>query len=815
VIRALVIVVVAALVVLVVVLHHLLFRRPLPRIAGTVTLAGLRAPVRITRDRYGVPHIDAESLEDAAFGLGFAHAQDRGWQMELNRRVASGRLAEIAGTEGLAADRLVRRVGLRRAAAAEAAALEGEGRRCLEAYAAGVTAVLCGGQPRPLELLLLRINPEPWTPADSLAVLRLVSMGLALDWDIELQRLQLLQALGPERAAALDIAYPEANPTVLAATAAAAPAPAGSAVRQMYAEASRWLPSGSHAAASNSWVVDGSVTATGRPMLCNDPHLPPTVPSIWYEAHLRAGDGEAAGVTFAGLPFVVIGHNQRIAWGFTNSFADVQDLVIEEFDDVTGQRHRTEDGWEASTVHIETIRVKGGADVVEEVVETRHGPVIDRFEVDGVHRGLALSWSALHPGRTVDAALDLLRAATWDEFRGAINRLDVAPQNAVYADVDGHVGYVLGGRIPVRRGAPSRLPVAGWSGDAMVVRHLGPDEVPQVLDPPEHVIVTANNRVVGAAFPHHISFDWMNGYRAQRLEQLLRGRTGMTPELMAATQLDIVCLPAREVVELLGGVSCSEPLAEEARQGLRAWGGVMDPAAAEPLVYEAFLRCLAQRALEPTCGPAWRLLAGEMSHPVFDYAGNVTGRLTPWLLQRWRDGDSSVLAPGDSWEGVAAEALERAVADLRRDAGPPRRWEWGRIHAIRLSHVLSQRSRLLGVLLDAGRVEIGGDTDTVLQTASIPGRDWSTRGWAPSWRQILDVGSWDDCTGIHLPGQSGHPGSRHHRDMVEGWRRNRQHPLAWSRGAVEEAAVARLLLQPLLADQGAGEAEGGQARAAA
>ena len=814
-IRVLLIVVVAVLVVAVVVLHHLLFRRPLPRIAGTITLAGLRAPVRITRDRVGVPHIDAESLEDAAFGLGFVHAQDRGWQLELNRRVASGRLAEIAGAEGLAADRLVRRVGLRRAAVAEAAALDGEGRRCLEAYSAGVSAVLCGGQPRPLELLLLRVRPEPWTPADSLCVLRLVSMGLALDWDIELQRLQLLQALGPERAAALDIAYPEANPTILAATAAAAPAPAGQGVTRMYAEAARWLPSGSHAAASNSWVVDGTATATGRPLLCNDPHLPPTVPSIWYEAHLRAGEDEAAGVTFAGLPFVVIGHNQRVAWGFTNSFADVQDLVIEEFDDASGRRHRTEDGWEPTTVHSETIRVKGGADVVEEVLETRHGPVVDRFEVDGVHRGLALSWSALQPGSTVDAALGLLRATGWEEFRAALNQLDVAPQNAVYADVDGHIGYVLGGRIPVRRGAPSRLPVAGWTGDAMVVRYLGPDEVPQVLDPPEHLLVTANNRVVGAGFPHHISFDWMNGYRAQRLEQLLRGRTAMTPELMAATQLDVVCLPAREVVELLAGVTCSEPFAEEARQGLRAWAGVMDPAAAEPLVYEAFLRRLAQGALEPICGPAWRLLAGEMSHPVFDYAGNVTGRLTPWLLQRWRDRDSSVLGPGDTWEGVAAQALERAVADLRREVGPPRRWRWGRVHAVRLSHVLSQRSRVLGVLLDAGRVEVGGDTDTVLQTASIPGRDWATRGWAPSWRQILDVGAWDDCTGIHLPGQSGHPGSRHHRDMVDGWRRNRQHPLAWSRRAVEEAAAARLLLRPLLAGEGAGEGEDGQARAAA
>ena len=787
--------VVAVLIVAAAAGHHLLYRRPLPRIRGTVTLAGVSAPVRITRDSFGVPHIDAESIADAAFALGFVHAQDRGWQLELSRRVAMGRIAEFAGPDGLAADRFVRRLGLYRAAQAEERTLGGQARAVLDAYAAGVNAVLCEGlQPRPAELVLLGIRPEPWRPAHSLAYARVLSLGLALDMDMELQRLQLLRALGPDLAAQVDLAYPDANPTILAETAALVGG-AGDEARGMFAEAARWLGTGGHAAASNSWVVDGSVTATGRPMLCNDPHLPPSVPSIWYEAHYRAGDDcEAAGVTFPGLPFVVIGHNRRIAWGFTNSFADCQDLVIEEFDSAQGQRYRTEDGWRDCHAVLERIAVKGAGEVVETCLETRHGPVLERFETGGSHRGLALQWTSLNGGGAAAGFLALQRAGGWDEFRRALNAVDGPSQNAVYADVDGHVGYFLSGHVPRRRRPASRLPVPGWDGTALWDGHLGVDEVPQVLDPPEHVVVTANNRIVGPGFPHHVAFDYMNGYRALRLERLLRGRTDMNMSFMAATQMDVVCPPAVELASLLAGVRC-EGLAEEARQGLCAWDGVMDAAAAEPCVYEAFMRRLAEHALSSRLGESWRLLAGEMSHPVFGHAGNVTGRLTPWLLARWRADDRGLLADGETWESVAARAMGDAVADLRRTAGPPRRWRWGRLHQLPLQHPLSAR-RPLGVLFDAGRIEVGGDTDTVLQTAFVPGEPYRTRAWAPSWRQILDVGEWDACTGVHLPGQSGHPGSRHHRDLRERWRRNDQHPLHWSADAVAADARAVLVLQP-------------------
>jgi penicillin amidase len=775
-----------------------LFRRPLPLVSGTITVPSLHAPVRVVRDGRSVPHVQATTMEDAAFAMGYVHAQERTWQMEFNRRVASGRVSEFAGDEGLPADRFMRRLGLLRVAEEEVRQLDDEARRMLDAYAAGVNAVWSSGHPLPVELKLLRLKPEPWRPAHSLVLAKLLNLGLALNMDHELRRFELLRRLGPEKAAQLDFAYVDTNPTVLGDAARAAAAAGGDAL-ELFREASRWIPAGTAGAASNSWVVDGTMTATGRPMLCNDPHLPPSAPSIWYQAHITAGDDfETTGVTLAGLPFPIIGHNRRIAWGYTNSFADVQDLVIEELSDRGGRQYRTEKGMADAEVRQERITVKGKPeDVVEEVVVTRHGPLIDRYEdrAAGVWRGLALQWTALSPGKAAQSLLDLQRAEDWESFKQAYVPLDGPSQNVVYADVDGHIGYLLSGRIPVRRRPVTGLPVPGWTGDALWQRHLSIDEVPQALDPPEHLVITANNRVVGRDFPHYIANDYMNGYRALRLRELLAGRTGLNMSDMAETQLDLVCPPAREVAQLLREVSCNDPFAEEARRSLADWDGVLDPEAAEPCVYEAFMRRLTQHALEPLCGEHWRLAAGELPHAVFGFAGNLVGAVTPHLLRRWRDGDVSWFPEGTTWQQVAAHAMDDAVADLRRGVGRPRRWRWGKLHSLPIEHVLGRR-KPLNLFFNAGVIEVGGDTDTVLQTAYISADPYRTRGWAPSWRQIIDVGNWDACTGIHFPGQSGHPGSRHYRDMVGDWTRNTQQPLAWSAEAVAAVARSTLVLTP-------------------
>ncbi len=392
-------IVVAALVLAALVAATVVVRRRLPVARGTLTVVGLQAPVTVVRDRVGVAHVDAASMEDAAFAMGVVHAQERLWQLDLTRRVASGRISEIAGPDGLTADRFLRRVGLRRIAEEEAGLLEGETRTMLEAYAAGINAIIDSGRRLPMEFALLRTRPERWRPVDSIACAKLLALGLSLNWDSELQRLRLVQEVGAETAARLNLVYPESNPTILAATVAHAPAGTGAELLAMYQATARWLPSS--VGASNAWAVAPRRSATGRAILCNDPHLEPSLPSVWFAAHVRAGDDfESTGVTFAGQPFPIIGHNRRVAWGYTNSFADCQDLVIEQFDAPAGNRFRTEAGWAETRVVREVIRVKDRPDAVEEVLITRHGPVVERCDdvVAGRWLGLALQWTALTPG---------------------------------------------------------------------------------------------------------------------------------------------------------------------------------------------------------------------------------------------------------------------------------------------------------------------------------------------------------------------------------------------------------------------------------
>ena len=772
----------------------------LPRVRGRLEVTGVSAPVTVARDRVGVPHVDAGSMPDAAFAMGVVHAQDRLWQMELSRRVAAGRVSEFAGPEGLPIDRFMRRLGLQRVAQEEARLLVGDVRQMLESYAAGVNSVISGGRKLPLEFRTLKLEPQPWRPVHSLAAAKLLALGLSLNWDNELQRLDLLRAIGPERAAKLDLVYPDANPTILASTASAA---GGGGYRDgvlaMFLETARWVPAAG--GGSNSWVVAGTRTATGRPILCNDPHLVPGMPSIWYAAHIHAGDDfESTGVTLPGLPFVLIGHNRRVAWGFTNSFADCQDLVIEEFDNPAGERYRTERGFERTRLQREIIHVKDASDEVEEVVITRHGPVVERIEdpARDVWRGLALQWTALTPGGSPETMLKLQRAGDWQSFRSAFGHLDAPSQNVVYADVDGHIGYLLCGRVPVRRRRPSGLPVQGWTGDALWLRFLNENEMPYMLDPPEQAIVTANNRITGSQFPHYIGSDFMNGYRALRIAELLR-EPAMDLGYMARMQMDVVCPPARQVVRLLSGMTCAEPNAERLRRRLVQWDASMSTELTEPTIYESFMHHLAEHALRPVCGDAWRIVAGiDLTHPVFEYPGNLAGRLTPALLDRWQRGDHTLLG-GATWPSVATAALTDTWADLRGRYGRrSKRWRWGRVHALALTHSFG-RGRMGRLIFNAGTIPIGGNVDTILATAHMPSEPFATRLLAPSWRQVLDVGNWDACSGVHLPGQSGQPGSRHYKDLRGPWRKNHQFPLLWSPQLVERNARTRLVMVPALA----------------
>lgn len=769
----------------------------LPRIHGALSVDGIGAPVTIERDSNGVPHIDATSMADAAFAMGVVHAQDRLWQMEYSRRVASGRVSELAGPEAAGLDHFMRRLGLHRVAAEEARRTEGEAQLMLERYAAGVNSVIESGRKLPLEFRILGLQPEPWTPAHSVAIVKLLALGLGMNWDAEMQRLRLVQALGPERAAQLEIVYPEANPTTLAAAAPSGWSTNGSgSVMAGFAEAARWVPS--MRGASNAWVIAGSRSATGRPLLGNDPHMAPSVPAAWYAAHVRAGtDFESTGVAPPGVPFTLTGHNRRCAWGLTNSFADCQDLVIEEFDGPAAKRFRTPRGFEPTRLVREVIHVRGGSDELEEVTITRHGPVVERIgDLErNVWRGLSLQWTALTPGTFAHGLLQLQRAGDWPSFRSAMFTLDAPSMNGVYADVDGHIGFTVGGRIPMRRKRPTGVPAPGWTDEALWSRFLSPHDMPSVLDPNDGRIVTANNRIVDDHDPRYIATDYMNGYRAARIEEMLEA-VEIDAGHIARMQLDVSSPPARLVARLLRGFTCSSAVAERLRQRLASWDGSMTPSAIEPTIYAAFMRRLAEHSLRPFCGEAWPLAAGfDLAHPVFDYPAALISRMTPELLARWQSGDDKMLR-GGTWAQTASDALDDTWHDLGDLLGRRmRRWQWGRAHSLQLEHPFSRR-RSLGFFFRRRDVRLGGDADTVMATSSSPSDPFHTRLTAPTWRHVMDVGNWDSCTGVLLPGQSGQPGSRHYDDLVERWSVNRQFRLHWSRDQVSRHARNTLTLTP-------------------
>ena len=652
-------------------------------------------------------HVDAESMEDAAFAMGVVHAQERLWQLDLTRRVASGRVSEIAGADGLAADRYLRRVGLGRIADEEADLLDGDARTMLEAYAAGVNSVIGSGRRLPVEFSLLRLRPEPWRPADSIACAKLLALGLSLNWDSEVQRLRLLREVGPDTAARLELVYPETNPTILAATVTSPGPRAGEALLALYQEAAHWLPTAF--GASNAWAVAPSRTSTGRPMLCNDPHLEPSVPSVWFAAHVRAGDDfETTGVTLPGQPFPIIGHNRRIAWGYTNSFVDSQDLVVEQFDAPAGNRYRTEGGWVQSRIAREVIHVKDRPDEVEEVVITRHGPVVERCDDVSTGRwlGLALQWTALTPACAAQSVLNLQRASDWTSFRKAFATPRRAlAERGVRRRRRSH-RLLLQRPHPGAAAPPVRAPRSGVGGGRALAALSQRRRGPPVVRPRDGLVITANNRIVGDSYPLYIAHDYMAGYRARRLEELL-GRDQMDTAYMRTVQMDLVSPPAAQVAALLEGVTCTVELAETIRRRLIAWDGRMAPDRIEPTVYEAFMRRLAEHAFRPLCGDAWGIAAGfDLGPPLFEYPGNLTGRVTPMLVERWEAGDEAIFDGLTTWEEVAADALEDAVADLRATLGGQRHWRWGRVHRMPLRHPLAVR-RLLRPLLNAPTSESG------------------------------------------------------------------------------------------------------------
>ncbi len=504
--------------------YYVLMRRPLPKTRGTLRLTDLHEPVEIVTDHYGVPHIYAHNEDDLYLAQGYVHAQYRLWQMELNRRVGSGRLSEIFGELTIEADRFARRLGLHRAAAASMQAQTPHATRILRAYTRGVNAFMSSHRNNlPVEFTLLRLNPEPWQPSDSLQWGKMIGWNLGGNWETEIVRARLVAKLGPARAALLETGYDPAHPLIIPPGVAYSGANLG--MLEQY-EALKQLSGFGLLGGSNNWVVDGTMTTTGAPILCNDPHLGQAAPSIWFECHLVAGDHDVVGASFPGAPGIVIGHNRHVAWGVTNAVSDVEDLYIEKFNPENPHQYEFLGRWEEAQIYREEIKVKGRSEpVIEEVRVTRHGPILTSIQGSldsqngdqSAELPLALRWTGLEQHSLVDAIEKMALATDIDEFRSALRDWDVPAQNFVFADTHGNIGYLMAGAIPTRARGQALLPSPGWNGEYEWTGLIPFGELPQTINPPQHFIVTANNRVIDDSYPHYITHEWLNGYRAQRI----------------------------------------------------------------------------------------------------------------------------------------------------------------------------------------------------------------------------------------------------------------------------------------------------------
>jgi penicillin G amidase len=758
-------------------------RDDLARLDGKIVLAGLRAPVEVVRDRFGVPHIRAASEDDLFFAQGFVQAQDRLFQMEIWRRTTQGRLAELLGPEYVEQDRLTRLVT--RFAGdpdVEWSSYDPAAERIAERFVAGINAFVDGlGGRRPLEFELAGLELEHWSHLDLLA--RAEAFGMSGNAVSEVTRARLMQALGPDLARRL-------KPTDPPIAVVPPPGLDLSAIDAGLQGALDLIGAGPRFGApekkpgagyddagdgdgSNNWVVHGSRTASGQPLVANDPHRALDHPSLRYLVHLTAPGFNVIGAVVPWFPGVAIGHNDRVAWGLTIFALDAQDLFVEEIDAKDRNRYRVGDGFLPLRVEREAVRVRGSPSLEVELRFSRHGPIV--YEDAGRHLAYALRWTGSEPGTAgYLAGLALDRARGGKDFREALRRWKMPGENFVYADVDGNIGYQAAGLAPVRRKGTGLLPAPGGSGEYDWVGFRRLEELPNAWNPAEGFLATSNNNTLQPGGPV-VGYEWANRFRIDRVLEVLRGARKFDVPAAEALQQDVVALPARILIPMLRDVALEGEL-REAREMLVHWDLALTRDSAAAALFAAWQIRLSADFVESRLGKE---------------SGIDRARLT-------RSAGAQVLIDGllalDGPErnALLRQSLAAAVADLTERLGSDRgRWRWGDLHRATFLHKLAV-GEAERALFNLGPVERPGYGYTVNMTG---GGDYLQNDGA-SFREVLDLGDWDRAVATSAPGQSGQPASSHFSDLLPYWTEGRYFPLAWSAKKVEEVAAHRLTLLP-------------------
>ena len=777
-----------------------------PRIEGRIKLDGLGAQVDVVRDAEGVPHIYARSATDAYFALGFVHAQDRLWQLELNRRVAAGRISELLGTKTVDTDRFLRTLGVRRNAEKILTRLSPETRAVLDAYARGINAYLSQRSgPLPPEFLLTGAPaPQPWQPVDSIGWQTMMAWDLGTNWTQEIMRMRLSQRLPLERINDFLPPYP-GDARLKTQDYTAFYRSLSGTTQQLVSVAGVAPPSYVEGMGSNGWAVSGAFSSSGKPLLANDPHLALSAPSLWYLAHLSAPGLNVIGATLPGLPAVVLGHNDRIAWGFTNTGSDVQDLFIERINPVNPMQYQAPGGWVDFAIRTEVIKVKGQKDVVMEARETRHGPVIsgvlpvlDRASVDANNFAVALAWTALRPDDlTVQAGINFNRAENWDQFLSAARDFSSPQLNMVYADVDSNVGYAIPGRVPIRKAEndlKGLAPAPGWDARYDWDGFIPFDRLPRQYNPASRRIVTANQKAVPDGYPYFLTSEWALPYRADRIAILLDAVPKHSIETFASIQKDNVSLAAQELLPILRKTVPRSSQARLALEKLAAWNGAMAADQPEPLIFNAWLAEISRRMFMEPLGAAlmsdyWEQRTVQLPMVQALKAENGQGR--------WCGGEKT--SPDtDACGRLLTEALEASLSGLEERYGSGlSKWRWGDAHAARSEHRPFGKVDLLSKLFDI-RVPTPGDTFSInvgrysLRDEKEPFANRHAAGF----RALYDLSDLENSRFMQSTGQSGNVLSPLYRNYARRWSEVSYLPMKMKRESIEKEHLGTLILMP-------------------
>ncbi|MDT9024048.1 penicillin acylase family protein [Rossellomorea sp. YC4-1] len=735
--------------------------RSLPVTSGTISLNGLSQDVEVIRDKDGVPHILAQNEKDLYMAQGYVQAQDRLFQMDLSRRQASGRLSEVVGEKAIDRDKFFRTFGLRRAAEVSFTAYPDEAKQLLEWYAVGVNAYMQEATDEgrlPIEFTLLGYKPEKWTPIDSLTIGKYMAFDLGGHWQGQAFRYWALENLPKDKAYDLFPSYPEDAPAILSDIGEVQ-------VDMEQSFAGAVIPPEFNG--SNNWVVSGEKTASGKPLLADDPHLSLGTPSIWYQMHLESPQVNVSGVIFAGIPGIILGHNEQIAWGVTNTGPDVQDLYVEKQNEEDPSLFLYDEKWERATVIEEPIKVKDGDTIPYEVTITRHGPVISEFAHQNESgKVLSMRWTALDPSLELLAILNINKAKDWDEFEEALKDFHVPTQNFVFASEDGTIAYKANGKIPIRKKGDGLLPVPGWDPDYEWEGFIPFEELPKVINPESGFIATANNKVVTDEYPYHISHHWAQPYRYMRISEYLEAVKDLSLSDMKDLQMDQMNLHAREMVPILiedmesGSLTAKE---KEAVELLKSWNNKDDKKQAAPLVFHQWMN-------EISTGLFKKDIPKDMMK-LFEGRQSVVDE----LIRKAHNGEESQwFVDRGGYQTFLTASLTQALDELEEAYGSSMdEWEWGLYHRVYFEHPLSGASSVLKWFLNDRDPEPVGGSRVTVGAASYNESGIVNHG--ASWRFVIDTENMNNGYHIVGPGQAGHYKSKWYQNQMDAWKNGDYH----------------------------------------